>query len=971
MDRSAKGSQIIRFGPFELDRAEGRLTSHGLPVRLQEQPLAVLKALLENPGTIVTREELRRSLWPEGTYVDFEGSLNAALKRLRSTLNDDPVRPRYIETVPKRGYRFIAAVSVVPPTPPAPADSAAPSAAGEGIAPAETPVLDRGSAEPAPRVEPSPTPAPRPAKSRTRRLAAMGAVLLVVLAGSAGLLRLRRGTTPGSPLLAEMKPIATRPSVAVLGFQNTSGDPADAWLSTALSQMLGTELSAGERLRLVSGEDVANLKAASPWSATETLGKSTTARIGTALNSDWLVLGSFAVAGDPGNRKLRLDAALQDAATGEIVAELAETGSEKDPFEMISRLGAKMRDRLGVPPVAEGDRPAVAASLPSNGEAARFYSQGLMKLREFDALAAKDLFLQTIAVDPKFPLAHSMLAQAWGQLGYDGKSREEAKTALDLSADLPRADRMLVEAAWEESLADPEKAVTTYRALLTLFPDSLEYGLRLVAMLDRVGRHEEALQVIAQLHRLPRPAGDDARLDLWESKQISHRSQPEAEPALQRALSTAAARGQKLISADAKLAQCAGLQFSDHPADAFAPCQEAYDTFLAAGNRMRAADALRHLADLTSQQGRRDEALPIYERTIRMAQETGSRSMLAAAQNNMAILLESRGDLDRAERLFLDVKKNFEEVGDRLNVMTALDNLGDIQMARGDLRASEKTFEEIISGMTSSDRDGYPYYRLASLHLLQGRVEQARREAEQAVGLFDATGSAVQYRSEAVMVLGEVLEAGGDLEGARRQFQQSLDTRVKLGDAVLIASSRASLASLAIEEGRASEGEAGVRESLSQFEKEKDVVSLVEGYVDLSRALLMLGKAEESRAAILQATSLAGANPDPAVTYPVMIQDARVKSSGTDLPAAPAFGRDALSEARRQLQSVIAGARRLGYFSLACEARLALGELELQSDSTMGRSDLEALAAETHARGLELISRKAASLLSQGGRRAS
>jgi tetratricopeptide (TPR) repeat protein len=214
-----------------------------------------------------------------------------------------------------------------------------------------------------------------------------------------------------------------------------------------------------------------------------------------------------------------------------------------------------------------------------------------------------------------------------------------------------------------------------------------------------------------------------------------------------------------------------------------------------------------------------------------------------------------------------------------------------------------------------------------------------------------------------VMVLGEVLEAGGDLEGARRQFQQSLDTRVKLGDAVLIAASRASLASLDIKEGRASEGEAGVRESLSQFEKEKDVVDLVEGYVDLSRALLLLGKAEESRAAVLQAITLAGANPDPAVKYPVMIQDARVKSAGTDLPAAPAVGRDAISEARRQLQSVIASARRQGYFSLACEARLALGELEMQKGSSLGRSDLEALAQETHARGLELISRKAATIL--------
>jgi len=957
MEGSAKGSQVVRFGPFELDPTQGQLTKHGLPLRLQEQPLAVLKALLENPGAIVTREELRRSLWPEGTYVDFDGSLNAALKRLRATLNDDPVRPRYIETLPRRGYRFIGAVTTVAPAT-RPADPPAdPIASQEVAARAAAP----GPVSP---IEPPARPAARAAATGVRRMSVLAALFLILLAGSAGLFRLRRGTATESPAIAATKPIPARRSIAVLGFQNTSGEPGDAWLSTALSQMLSTELAAGESLRLVSGEDIASLRASSPWSPADTLGRSTTSRIGTGLNSDWLVLGSYAVAGEAGNRKLRLDARLQDAGTGEILATFAETGSERDPFAIVSSLGEKMRDRLGVPPVPQGDRVALLASVSSNGEAARFYAQGLMKLREFDALAAKDLFLQAIAIDPGFPLAHSMLAQAWGQLGYDGRSRDEAKKALDLSGDLPRADRMLVEGAYYESLADPEKAVATYRALHTLFPDSVEYGLRLVAMLDRVGRHEEALETIAQLHRLRPPAGDDARLDLWEGKEISYHSRPEADIPTQRGLDKAAARGQRLIYADAKLAQCASLQFSDHPNDAFPACQESYDIFAAAGNRARAGEAIRHLADLTSQQGHRGEALQLYERAVRMARESGSRSTLAAAQNNMAIVLESEGDLDRAERLFLEVRKNFEEVGDQRNVTTALENIGDIQMARGDLPAASKTFEEVITRLTTADRDGYPLYRLASIHLMQGNVEQARREAEQAIGMFAARDADFQYSSEAMLVLGEVLEAGGDLDGARRQFQQSLDTRVKLGDSVLIAASRTSLASLSIEEGRPSEGEAAVREALPEFEKEKDVVDLVNGYVNLSRALLMLGKVEDARAAIGHARDLARSNPDPSVKYPVTIQEARVRNAAPEASAAPA-------EARRQLQSVITGARLLGYYSLACDARLALGEIEMHGAASLGRSELEALAREAHARGFELISRKASTVLQQGGRRAS
>src|SRR5262245_25686963 len=114
MDRPGITPATLRFGLFELDPVERWIKRKGAPVRLQDQPFLVLTLLLENPGEIVTREELRHRLWPDGTYVDFEGSLNAVLKRLRAALNDDPDQPRFIETVPKRGYRFIAPVTRVP-----------------------------------------------------------------------------------------------------------------------------------------------------------------------------------------------------------------------------------------------------------------------------------------------------------------------------------------------------------------------------------------------------------------------------------------------------------------------------------------------------------------------------------------------------------------------------------------------------------------------------------------------------------------------------------------------------------------------------------------------------------------------------------------------------------------------------------------------------------------------------------------
>src|SRR5262245_38346685 len=101
----------VRFGSFELHLRSRELQNGATRVRLQEQPFEILMMMLERPGDVVTRDELRQRLWPNGTFVDFEHSLNAAVKRLRSALGDDAENPRFVETLPRRGYRFIGALS--------------------------------------------------------------------------------------------------------------------------------------------------------------------------------------------------------------------------------------------------------------------------------------------------------------------------------------------------------------------------------------------------------------------------------------------------------------------------------------------------------------------------------------------------------------------------------------------------------------------------------------------------------------------------------------------------------------------------------------------------------------------------------------------------------------------------------------------------------------------------------------------
>ena len=98
---------LLRFGPYEVDLASGQLRKFGYRVKLQPKSFLVLQALLQSPGEMVTREELKTRLWPENTFVEFESSLNVAVRRLREALSDDAQKPTYIETVPRRGYRFV------------------------------------------------------------------------------------------------------------------------------------------------------------------------------------------------------------------------------------------------------------------------------------------------------------------------------------------------------------------------------------------------------------------------------------------------------------------------------------------------------------------------------------------------------------------------------------------------------------------------------------------------------------------------------------------------------------------------------------------------------------------------------------------------------------------------------------------------------------------------------------------------
>jgi DNA-binding winged helix-turn-helix (wHTH) protein len=237
MSESAHAPKVVRFGVFDVDMQAGELRKTGLRVKLQQQPFQVLVVLLERPGEVVTREELRQRLWPADTFVDFDLSLNSALKKLRYALGDVADSPTFIETIPRRGYRFIAAVRPVTPD----------SANSSGLFQVET---TRTEEEASRRIS---APIPASARKWSWRLAAKLSLLAVAMA-AAMLVAWRLAWRTRSS--ANTNSQANIQSLAVLPLENLSGDPSQDYFADGMTDELITSLGQISSLRVISRTSV-------------------------------------------------------------------------------------------------------------------------------------------------------------------------------------------------------------------------------------------------------------------------------------------------------------------------------------------------------------------------------------------------------------------------------------------------------------------------------------------------------------------------------------------------------------------------------------------------------------------------------------------------------------------------------------------------------------------------------------------
>lgn len=926
---------LFRFGLFEADPDSGELLKQGEHVRLQDQPFRMLILLLARPGEVVTREELRERLWPQNTFVEFDNGLNVAVKKIRDALSDIAENPRFVETVPRRGYRFIAPVSIKvlesSPRPQAPSPSWG---------------SDRRARE----------------SPRRKWLYYGSAAGLMAAAVAAAIIFSRvspRKATPQPASTTAGTAITPRRIVAVLEFQNVTRHSADDWLSTAIAEMLTTELGAGEKLHLVPAEDVSRMKREMHLSNSSSLAREAAVAAAKNVKADMLVLGSFTAMGTGGNRRVRIDVRMQDSSTGEIVAEVAETAPEEQLFELVARAGTRLREALGLPAISLPDQAAARALLPSNAVASRLYAEGLARLRVLDAAGASDLLGQAIEAEPKFPLSHMALASAWRTRGYDQKARAEAKTAVELSGNLPRADQLLIEGRFHEMVGEMDQAISAYRALFALFPDSLEDGLLLAEAQAWAGKPADALTTLETLRKLPEPLSQDLRIDLRQAGTMSLQG-VDADSRLlfiRRAEEKGKAQNAPLLVAKAQVMECSALLFTGHYDDAARACEQAHHVFAASGNPADAAQTVRFLGDIRMRQGRLRDALELFQQALKMNQAAQDNRGMAVTFNEMALIYEGEGDLKHANELYQRAYLLFLKLGHTKNAAILANNMGGILLEEGRLAEAENMFRramELARQGGSRDAEAAVHRTLAELARMRGHLEDALEHTKSAK-LNDDSDPVAQI--DDLSRISRILAVQGDLTGARAKQQQALSVAEKTGAKAQAAQSRVELAQLDLEGGCAGEAEPSIRNALAVFAGEKMFEDELNAHILLARCLLAQGKIAEARAALNEVRGAVARNQNPANRLLFRIADARTTAEVRGSPRAVSQAR-----ARAELMECIDTARKFGFALLEFEARLALGEIEIRDDFSAGEHTLASLEKDAHGRGFELIARRAAKL---------
>jgi len=475
MAAPVRPAQAIRFGDFEADLQAGQLRKHGFRIKLQDQPFQILAMMLERPGKAVTREELRQRLWPGDTFVDFDHGLNNAINRLREALNDSADAPRFIETLPRRGYRFIGEVRT---------DAPAPVEESLQVSPTEWRTAPSVGAPESPSVVTSPFSLQRRYLRRFwLATAGIGIAAVVIL----GLYLERAWPFRGS---AAMK----IQSVAVLPLDNLSGDPSQDYFADGITDALTTYLAQMRGIRVISRTSAIHYKGT----------KKALPDIAKELGVDTVVEGSTSRSSGVIHVNTQL---IYLPGDSHIWAHSYE-GAASSLATMESKIANDLARRIGATtPLESGSHSLRAVS--ENSEAYDLYLRSLphygLGTREDNDQAIR-LLEKSVEIDPQFAAAYAALTTAYrdrvfgvgiNEPQWIEKASAAVAKAIALDPNLPEGYVSRGYLLWSRANGwSVERAVADYRHALELNPNLAEAHHQLANVYNHVGLLDKADQEI-------------------------------------------------------------------------------------------------------------------------------------------------------------------------------------------------------------------------------------------------------------------------------------------------------------------------------------------------------------------------------------------------------------------------------------------------------------------------------------------